>query len=40
MYLKPTLAASALTLALSFAAGTAQARDIVMGLIPAETMRK
>lgn len=36
MYLKPTLAASALTLALSFVAGAAQARDIVMGLIPAE----
>lgn len=36
MYLKPTLAASALTLALSFAASAAQARDIVMGLIPAE----
>lgn len=36
MYLKPTLTASALALALSFSAASAQARDIVMGLIPAE----
>jgi len=36
MYLKPTLSASALALALSLTAASAQARDIVMGLIPAE----
>lgn len=35
MYLKPTLMASALALALSLSAA-AQARDIIMGLIPAE----
>jgi len=36
MYLKPTLTASALALALSLTAASAQARDIVMGLVPAE----
>lgn len=36
MYLKPKFAASALALALSFTASAAMARDIVMGLIPAE----
>jgi phosphonate transport system substrate-binding protein len=36
MYLKPTLSASALALALSLSAASAYARDIVMGLIPAE----
>jgi len=36
MYFKPTLTASALALALPFAAASAQARDLVMGLIPAE----
>jgi len=36
MYLKHTLSASALALALSLTAASAQARDIVMGLIPAE----
>lgn len=36
MYLKPTLMASALALTLSLAAVSAQARDIVMGLVPAE----
>lgn len=36
MYLKPALSASALALALSLTAVSAQARDIVMGLIPAE----
>lgn len=36
MYLKRTLSASALLLALSLTAASAQARDIVMGLIPAE----
>ena len=36
MYLKSTLTASALALALALNATAAQARDIVMGLIPAE----
>ena len=36
MYLKRTLSASALLLALTLTAASAQARDIVMGLIPAE----
>lgn len=36
MYLKPTLMASALALVLSLNAAAAQARDIIMGLIPAE----
>ncbi len=36
MYLKRTLSATALLLALTLTAASAQARDIVMGLIPAE----
>lgn len=36
MYLKPTLTASALALTLSLTTAAAQARDLVMGLIPAE----
>lgn len=36
MYLKPVLKASALALALSLTTLSAQARDIVMGLVPAE----
>ncbi len=36
MYFKHTLSASALALALSLTTASAQARDIVMGLIPAE----
>ena len=36
MNLKPTLAASALAVALAMNASAALARDIVMGLIPAE----
>lgn len=36
MYLKPTLAASAVAFALATNASAAFARDIVMGLIPAE----
>ncbi|AAZ98253.1 Phosphonate-binding periplasmic protein [Thiobacillus denitrificans ATCC 25259] len=36
MYVKHTFSASALALVLSLAAASAQARDIVMGLIPAE----
>jgi phosphonate transport system substrate-binding protein len=36
MHIKHTLSASALTLALSLIAASAQAREIVMGLIPAE----
>lgn len=36
MSMKPILSASTLALALSMAAASAQARDIVMGLIPAE----
>lgn len=36
MYLKATLSSSAIALALSLSAASAQARDIVMGLIPAE----
>ncbi len=36
MYFKSTLTASALALALSMATVSAQARDIVMGLVPAE----
>lgn len=36
MYFKPVLTASALALALSLNAMSAHARDLVMGLIPAE----